>query len=83
MSSTESISQQLATIVAAKAKLPVEEITPDLDLEASGLDSIARVELLMQIEDEFLIEFTDSETAAVSTVADLVAMIAGKVDANG
>ena len=81
MSSSESISQQLTAIVAAKAKLPVEEISPDLDLEASGLDSIARVELLMQIEDEFLIEFSDSETAAVSTVADLVAMIASKVDA--
>ena len=58
--------------------MSLDDVQNNLNLEDSGLDSFARIELIMSMEQEFDIEFTDSESADVSTINDIVALIAEK-----
>lgn len=54
--------QQIRTVLAAEAKLPVSimTISNDDDLYAAGLTSHATVEVMMALEDEFDVEFPDA-----------------------
>ncbi|NNC99342.1 MAG: acyl carrier protein [Gammaproteobacteria bacterium] len=78
MSDYNTINQQLSELVAAKTKLDANLIKPDLNLEASGLDSFARIELILVIEEKFGIELSDSESANIATIDDLIKIIAEK-----
>ena len=74
-----SIEQRLASLIAKKTKLDEADINGDLNFEDSGLDSFARIELILLIEEEFDIEFSDSESANVATFTDIVNLIEAKL----
>lgn len=74
----DQISEQLTELIAAKTKLDASIIKPDLNLEASGLDSFARIELILVIEEKFGIELSDSESANIATIDDLINIILQK-----
>lgn len=78
MSDTNDISLEIRTLIAEKAKLSIDDVTNELNLEESGLDSFARIELIIAIEQKFDIEFSDSESADVSTIDDIVNLIVAK-----
>lgn len=78
MSDTNQISLEVRTLIAEKAKLSLDEVQNDLNLEDSGLDSFARIELILSFEQKFDVEFSDSESAEVSTINDIVNLIAEK-----
>ena len=78
MTDNKTILHRLTEIIAEKTKLSANGIKPDLNLEASGLDSFARIELILVIEEAFDIEFSDSESANVATIDDIVNLIADK-----
>jgi len=71
VSDTNDISLEIRTLIAEKAKLSIDDVTNELNLEESGLDSFARIELIIAIEQKFDIEFSDSESADVSTIDDI------------
>ena len=73
-----SIEQRLASLIAKKTKLDEADINANLNFEDSGLDSFARIELILLIEEEFDIEFSDSESAKVATFTDIVSLIEEK-----
>jgi len=73
------ISQKLNDLIASKTKLNADDIRPDLNLEDSGLDSFARIELIMVIEDAFDIELSDAESANVANISDIVTLIQEKI----
>jgi len=75
------ISQTLSELIAAKTKLNETDIRPDLNLEESGLDSFARIELILVIEEAFDIELSDAESANVATINDIVTLIKDKTSA--
>ena len=75
MSDYQSIMKELATILAEKTKTKRERLKPDLHLADSGLDSFARIELVLALEERFGFELSDSEAADLSTVDDLVKVI--------
>jgi len=77
----QSIIGQLETIVAEKTELKLGKLEPSLNFESSGLDSFARVNLVMEIEEHFGFELTDSESASIATVGDLVSQIQAKTSA--
>ena len=79
MNNDNTISQRLIKVVAEKAKLNADDIRPELNLEDSGLDSFARIELILLIEQEFDIELSDAESADVATVADIIKVIEQKL----
>lgn len=78
MSDTNDISLEIRKLIAEKAKLAIDDVTNELNLEESGLDSFARIELIIAIEQKFDIEFSDSESADVSTIDDIVNLITAK-----
>lgn len=78
MSDNNDISLIVRQLIADKAKLSLDDVQNDLNLEDSGLDSFARIELILSMEQEFDVEFSDSESADVSTINDIVTLIAEK-----
>ena len=81
MADYDTILQRLTEIIADKTKLNADDVKAELNLEASGLDSFARIELILVIEDAFDIELSDSESANVATIDDIVKLIEVKTSA--
>ena len=78
MSNYQAVINELGSIIAKKTKLQFESLDPELNLEESGLDSFARIELVLAIEEHFGFELTDSEAASLATVDDVVKTILSK-----
>ena len=81
MTDDQAIIDQLETIVSEKTQLKLGKLDPSLNLESSGLDSFARINLVMEIEEHFGFELTDSESADIATIGDLVNQIQAKTAA--
>ena len=81
MADDQKILDQLQTIVTENTKLKLDKLEPSLNLEASGLDSFARINLVLEIEEHFGFELTDSESASIATVADMISMVTAKAAA--
>ncbi len=79
MSNQSSVGDRLIQLIADNTKLSADDVSLDLNLENSGLDSFARIELILVIEEAFDIEMSDSESANIATVADIVNLIESKV----
>ena len=78
MSDYTNISEQLTEVLTTKTKINPELIQADLNFEHSGLDSFARIELILVIEEKFNIELSDAESANIATVDDLINIILEK-----
>jgi len=75
-----SVFEQLRAILADELELNEEEITMDSDLvEDLGADSMAVVDLVMSIEDDFHVEVPDEAIMGMKTVGDAVRYIESKV----
>lgn len=60
-------------------KLKLNAIDPEKELRELGLDSLDVVELLLELEDEFGIEFTSDELKNFKKVKDLYRAIEAKI----
>lgn len=59
--------------------LKVDDVKPEMELKSLGLDSLDLVEVMMKIEEEFDIEFSNDEMLAFTTVADVIADLEKKL----
>ncbi len=75
MKDYDAIIHEVEEIIAAKTKLEADNINPQLNLEESGLDSFARIELVLSIEERFGFEMSESEASDLTTVDDVVRLI--------
>lgn len=62
-----------------KKKLKNRDVKPEDSLKDLGLDSLDKADIMIRIEDEFEIEFTESEMLSVATVEDLKVLIEKKI----
>ncbi|MDD3383895.1 MAG: phosphopantetheine-binding protein [Bacilli bacterium] len=62
-----------------KEKIGDKEITGNTDLRGLGIDSLDLVEIIMQAEEKFNIQFTNEELNNFQTVNDVVLAIKKKV----
>lgn len=62
-----------------KKKLKNKEIRPEDSLKSLGLDSLDKADIMIRIEDEFNIEFTEDEMSSIDTVAKLIGTIESKL----
>ncbi|MCX5775672.1 MAG: phosphopantetheine-binding protein [Firmicutes bacterium] len=69
--------QKVQEIFAKKVK--IDKLTPTVELRELGLDSLDLVELMMDIEEEFKIEFDNDEMVGFKTIHDVVKAIEAKV----
>ena len=70
------IQDKVKAFIATKLNVSEREITPEKNLfNDLGADSLDVVELLMILESEFNVKFSEDDTANVKTVGDLYDMI--------
>ena len=68
--------ERLSKIVEKKIKC--KDVKPESTLTELGLDSLDKAEIMINIEDEFGIEYDESEMLDVKTVQDLLDIISKK-----
>ncbi|MGB3503244.1 MAG: acyl carrier protein [Mesorhizobium sp.] len=68
-----------APIIADYLDVDVSRVVPEARIvEDLGADDLDRVELVMLMEDEFIVEISDEKLDRMVTVADLVAAAIGR-----
>lgn len=63
------------SLVAMYSGVKPEDVKPESELDALGLDSLDRVELVKGIEDQLEVNLDDDEFEACNTVGELVALV--------
>lgn len=69
--------EEIKAMFAKKVK--VEELDPAAELKSLGLDSLDLVELIMDIEENYGVEFENEELIEFKTVGDVLAAIEKKL----
>jgi acyl carrier protein len=69
------MTDKLLALIAAEANKPVSEVTLDSTFEALGFDSLAIVEAVLRVEDEFGVTIPDDAAHAMKTVGDLATFL--------
>ena len=72
----EEIKSKIKEIIVDKNGVEPEQVTDNASFETDlGMDSLDRVELLMEVEKEFGITIQDDEAEKVSNLSDCVELI--------
>lgn len=70
------IANRVKEIIAEQLMVDLEEITEESTfVDDLGADSLDRVELIMEFEEEFGIEIPDEDAEKISTVGEAIAYI--------
>ena len=70
------IFEKVKEIIVKELKLDPSKVTMDANLETDlGADSLDAVEVIMALEDEFDLEFSDDAATNIKTVGDIVKYI--------
>ncbi len=69
--------EEIKNMFAEKVK--VDNINPNMELKALGLDSLDLVELIMDIEEKYGVEFSNEELMSFKTVEDVLKSIEKKL----
>ena len=72
----EEIKGKIKEIIVDKNDVPAEQVTDNADFKAElGMDSLDRVELMMEVEKEFKIAIPDDEAEKAHTLNDCVEIV--------
>ena len=77
---TTSTMDRIKAILVRDYRADAQQLTPETPLESLGVDSLAAVELLWSLEDEFCIKLP-AEPPALATLGDVVDHIDASVAA--
>jgi acyl carrier protein len=70
------IFEKVKEIIVSELKLDASKITMEANLQNDlGADSLDAVEVIMALEEEFDIEFSDDAATSIKTVGDIVKYI--------
>lgn len=73
---SKSISERVIEIIADKSGLDPKVIVPSANITTDlSIDSLDKVELVMELEKEFNISMTDDEMEKIMTVGDVITYI--------
>ena len=76
----DDLTTTLTALFADKLGVPAKQLTPESRLvDDLGADSLAVVEIMMALEDQFGIHVSDEEADGIRTVADACRVVAAKV----
>lgn len=64
--------EQIAKIIGRAAMMDPAKVRPETKLSELGIDSLARIECVLSLEDAFQVEFRDDELWSVRTVQDII-----------
>ena len=66
--------QAIQRMMVEQFELKAEDLTPEAQLEALGLDSLSVIEFMFNIEDEFHIKLPD-ERVEIKTIQDIASIV--------
>ncbi len=66
--------QTIQRMMVEQFELKAEDLTPEAQLEALGLDSLSVIEFMFNIEDEFHIKLPD-ERVEIKTIQDIANIV--------
>ena len=70
------IFEKVKEIIVSELKLDANKVTMEANLETDlGADSLDAVEVIMALEEEFDLEFSDDAATSIKTVGDIVRYI--------
>ena len=69
--------EMLQDLLIKDHSLTREQLTPEAELSTLGVDSLALIELMFQVEDRFGISLPDDKVPDMVTVGDVVTFIDG------
>lgn len=64
----------LQDVISERLQVPTSGLTPDTTLESLGIDSLAQIELMFDLEDHFEVRF-DSDQAPLTTLGEVAQLI--------
>ena len=68
--------EKVKEIIVSELKLEPSKVTMEANLETDlGADSLDAVEVIMALEEEFDLEFSDDAATSIKTVGDIVRYI--------
>jgi acyl carrier protein len=70
--SSESVQGRVLRVVATSRRLPLESVTSDSTFEELGIDSLDRINLLFDLENEFDISIDDDQAKTISNIPQMV-----------
>ena len=73
--SIENIEKEVIKAISESLRIGAEEITRESSLNEGNVDSLNRIEILMDLEEGFDIEIPDEEAEKFQTVEDVVEYI--------
>ncbi|QHN04131.1 acyl carrier protein [Granulicella sp. WH15] len=68
----DSVQGRVLRVVATSRRLPTESVTSDSTFEQLGIDSLDRINLLFDLENEFDISIDDEEAKTITTIPQMV-----------
>ena len=69
---------QILRIISSFVDIPMEELEKSIDTEGVW-DSLQKVEIIIEVENEFDISFTQDEIAEINTISQIINKIQGKM----
>lgn len=71
----ESVQARVFRVIATSRRLPLESITSESTFEQLGIDSLDRINILFDLENEFDIAIDDEQAKTIATMPQMVAGI--------
>ena len=72
MTSRQELVEQVRSVAAEETGIPVEELSPELDLStAEGVDSVKVLRVVARIERDYDVELSDEQVFAFASVSDV------------
>lgn len=77
---SQTISDRVRSIIASQLQVREEQLHEDVNLvDDLGVDSLAAVELILAVEQEFDIDVPDSESEQLRTVREMISYVGRQI----
>ena len=77
----QSVQGRVLRVIATARRIPLDTVTPDSTFEQLGIDSLDRINLLFDLENEFDISIDDEQARSIENIPQMVAGIEGMLRA--
>lgn len=77
----DTIQDRVLRLVAGVRRIPVENVTPESTFEELGMDSLDKLNLLFEVENEFDVEIDDQEAKQICRVNEMILGVTQLVEA--
>jgi acyl carrier protein len=72
----QQLAQKVIGIVASVKQVAADSIRPESTLEELGIDSLDRINILFELENEFDIDVPDAEARAITSIQGIIDRLA-------